>query len=963
MLWVGLPVSVHAEQAASPGQFDIETANNMMDAFNDAIIAFEKRDWASAISRMEKVISICEAYPDKKAVESQKPRLEPVYYTIGAAAFNLPDYAKAISAFERFVTEYPKSERVPFARLAIARAAFMSKDFEKAAQLFAEMEKFPSMREQSLTIQAQCFKETGKTAEMIAVIEKLIADGITNSGRAGAALLLAKARSDAGELDKLAILLGQLTASRQFVENLVELNALIVGLGDAQSAKEQFEKASRTYLHVMPPDEVKAYQKQRIESLERRIAANKAAAARNPQGDVTMLSQNAELQTVLEQAKSLLGEFEKLPDYMPGLLLRSSRCWYGRHLLWESILVNDRLIQLYPKASKEKEAALYGNVLGYADLMRVKSCQKACELYLKEFPQGDNSSTVAYVQGAVTMQSGDIKGAATLFGTLVDTYPNSSFIDQMYLMLASAHFNLGELDEALTTYNRYISKFPKGGAIEEACYRAAIIPVFQGKYEEAWPILEGFLKNYPTSQFTEDAEYRLMICKYAANLYDDVLADVAKWQKDHPVGIMAPEVLSLQGDCLAAQLKTKEAAEAYMAASKNAATDEVLNYSLNEASKLLQKLGDFEQLSKLWEDFVERSPDHPSVVAGIYWIGKAKTREGKVDEAKAIAVTQLKRCLNNYKNESVEMLLQQLAQLCWKRPRPLAPPPAPEPAPVLDKDGKAVPPPGAPAPPPLPPWDAMAELEKQIGPLAAIADASGKARLSFVRIELLKLLKKQEEADALMREIAASRPEILSPQLLALSGDFLQHQKDDSGASVFYQYLKENFLKSAWLDYAYSGLGEMALAKGDFKTALQLYTLAVDEYAGGKVKESTLGLGIAMMENGRYPEAKKIFEQVAGTREWRGEATAKSVFYLGMVEERQEHLAEAVAQYQRVFVAYQKYIPWVEKAYIKAAQCFDRLGKRSEAVAHLKEVINNEKLGYEVKLEARELMTKWGETP
>ncbi len=962
-LWAGLTVPAKAQTPAPQGMIDSQTVQAMTDAFNRGTTAFENREWATAIAEMEKLISICESYPDKKAMESQKERLAPVYYTVGAAAFNLPDYPKAISAFDRYVTQFPKSEKIPFARLAIARASFMNKDFDKAAQLFAELEKFPSVREQSLAIQAQCFKETGNTADMVAVVERLIADGITTAPRAGAALMLAQARAKAGEFDKLLPLLDQLIARKQFVENVVELNALIVESGDAQAGKEQFEKASRTYMKAMPPAEVVAFQKQRISSLERRIAVSKAAA-KNPKAEVTLQSQVSELEQVLEQSRALLAEFEKLPDYMPGLMLRNARCWHGREKIWESILVNDRLVERHPDATKEKEAALFGNVICYADLLRIKDCQQACERYLKAFPAGENAGTVAYVQAAVALQGGDLKGAATLFGTLVDTQPDSGFIDQMYLMLGSAHFSLGELDDARRTYKRYITKFPQGPALEEATYRQAIIPVFQGKYEEGWKELEAFLKEYPDSQFTEDAEYRLMICKYSANLYDDVLADVAKWMTKHPQGVMEPEVTSLKGDCLAAMMKTKEAADAYMAAAQTAATDEVLNYALNEASKLLQKLGDMENLSRMWETFIEKNPDHPSVVSGIYWIGKAKTREGKVDEAKEIAVNQLKRSLNVSRNESVEMLLTQLAQLCWKRPRTMNPPVVAEVQPVLDKDGKpVVPQPEPPAPPPLPPWDAMAELEKRIEPLAAMADANGRPRLDFARIELYKLLKNQAKADELMAGIAAIKPEFLSPQLLALSGEFLQNQKRNAEAAVYYNYLKDNYLKSAWLDYAYSGLGAMALAKGDFKTAVELYTLAADEYAGAKVKESTLGLAMSLLESSRIDEAKKLFEQVAGTREWRGESTAQAVFYLGVVEERQGRIPEAIAYYQRVFVAYQKYLPWVEKAYIKAALCFDKIGKRKEAVTHLQEVQNNERLGFDVKMEAREILKKWGVAP
>gem|GEM_PF-585545 len=1029
--WLGLTAATKAALAAGKGQIDNVTAEAMTTGFNQGMAAFEKRDWTKALAEMEKVIALCENYPDKDAAATAKQRLAPAYYMVGAAAFNVPDFPKAIADFARFLAQFPKHEKVPHAHLAIARATYLSGDYAKAAKLFAEVERYPSLREQALCIQVECLKESGKTKEMVVVAEKLLADGITSSARAGVALMLAQVRSMDREYDKLEPLLGQLIAHRHLVENVVELNALIVSLGDEQMSKEQYEKASRTYLNVMPPAQVIAFQKQRIDSLSRRIEANKVAAARKPQAVMTLLGQNAEFQAVLDQAKELLAGFEKLSDYMPGIMLRNARCWYGRDKKWESILVNERLMALYPNAAKEKESALFGNLICYADLMRVKTCQQLCEQYLKEFPKGENVGTVAYVEGAVAMQAGDYKDAASLFERMIKAYPDSSFINQMYLLLGNAYTSLGELDAARRTYKSYIEKFPQGSALEEAEYRAAIIPVFQGKYEEGWKILEAFLKKYPASPFDEDAEYRLMICKYAASLYDKVLADVATWQRKHTTGGMEPEVLALKGDCLAALLRNKEAVAAYRAAAKSSTGDEVLNYGLNEASKLLQKLGDMAQLSQMWEDFIAQRPDHFSVVVGVYWICKAKTREGKVAEAKEITVTQLKHSLNNHKNECVEMLLQQLAQLCWKRPRLKTPPPAtvlaavaltpqpaaavaaaaltpqpaaevaaaaltpqpvaalavladtprpatkvaaaaltPQPAaevaalaesaPVLDNEGALVLSADASTPPPLPAWDAMAELEQQIEPLKAIANASGRPRLAYARMELLKILKKQEQADAMLSEIAASPPEVLSPQLLALSGEFLQGKQRDAEATVYYNFLKDYFLKSAWLDYAYSGLAAMELAKGDMKKAVELYTLAVDEFAGAKVKESTLGLAMALLESRRYPEARKLYEQVAATREWRGESTVQAIFYLGLIEERQNRLPEAIAHYQRVFVGYQKYVLWVGKAYIKAALCFDKLGKRKEAIAHLQEVLRNDKLGPEVISEARGLLQQWG---
>ena len=63
-------------------------------------------------------------------------------------------------------------------------------------------------------------------------------------------------------------------------------------------------------------------------------------------------------------------------------------------------------------------------------------------------------------------------------------------------------------------------------------------------------------------------------------------------------------------------------------------------------------------------------------------------------------------------------------------------------------------------------------------------------------------------------------------------------------------------------------------------------------------------------------------------REWRGESTAYSVYSLGEIEAKKQSWAEANAYYQRVYVGYQKFLPWVAKAYIRSGECFEKLKSR-----------------------------------
>lgn len=911
---------------------------------NAAMQAFNAGNYAEAAAGLEKVIALI-TDPVERA------KIAPLFYTLGAAYFNGKNYAKAAQTFETYIAQYPRAERVGEARLAIARSTFMAKDFENAARRFAELESIPALRDQALSAQAECYRQLKRPDEQIRVLEKVIAPEIKTGPQAGAGVTLAELYLEKNLTDKVLPLVNVLHAKVALVDNVVALNSITVKLGDELAQKKAYTPALAAYRIVRTRDQVIAFQTARIAGMEKRMQENLDRARGSQQAYMAATQANEEIKHQLDQAKQLFEAFGKLPDYMPGVVFRMAKVFYDWDKKWEAITVFDRFVADYAQA-KEAESAMYSMIVCYADLMRIERTQKLCDEYLKKFPKGANAGTVGYLLGAMSLQANDPKKAVTFFGTMLEKQPDSQFREQMRFLLGNAHFMQGEFAEARKHYKRYLRDHPKGGFLEEAVYRDALTLIFEGKYEEALAAFNAYLAQYKGGAFAADAGYRVMVCKYAGSLYDEVIADAKAWEKQFTKHEIAGEVFSLLGDALAAESKTEEAADAYTRAYKSATTDEVLNYAMFEASKQLQKLGKWPEVARMFEEFVKEKPDHPTVVAAMFWIGKAKAREGKTEEAKTFLVEQLRRYINEPKREAVEQLLQQLAQLCSKRPRPPAPPEPPASVAVT---------PGA-TPAPLPPYDAVAELKEQLEPLDLEVNTTGKARLLYAEAELLKLIKRGADAERIYAEIAGRfQAENLSPVLLATVGDYLLFTGDTAKAAKYFDDLREDYPKSDYLDYAFTGLGEIAMEEKDYKTALEHFTKAADEIAGMKIKESTMGKARALLEFERYAEAKKLFEQVAGIREWRGESTAAAVFYLGEGEMRQGRWAEAVAHYQRVFVAYQKFLPWAAKAYVRAAESFDKLGKRKEAVAHLQEMLRNEKLrAFPETKQAEKMIGEWG---
>ena len=189
------------------------------------------------------------------------------------------------------------------------------------------------------------------------------------------------------------------------------------------------------------------------------------------------------------------------------------------------------------------------------------------------------------------------------------------------------------------------------------------------------------------------------------------------------------------------------------------------------------------------------------------------------------------------------------------------------------------------------------------------------------------------------------RPEDLTAVLLGQVGDALLAANKDDEAAPFFQNLLDVFPKNDAVDFGYNGLGEQALHKKKYDEALSFFNAGIDKSsAATKLKDLTLGKAGALLGLGRYDDAKKLFEQVAATREWRGEATAASVYSLGEIEAKQGRWAEANAYYQRVYVAYQRFLPWVARAYLGSAASLEKLGKPQDAINTYRDMLRNQKL-------------------
>jgi tetratricopeptide (TPR) repeat protein len=219
---------------------------------------------------------------------------------------------------------------------------------------------------------------------------------------------------------------------------------------------------------------------------------------------------------------------------------------------------------------------------------------------------------------------------------------------------------------------------------------------------------------------------------------------------------------------------------------------------------------------------------------------------------------------------------------------------------------------------------AAAILEPRLG------EAQGEQRGVILFTLGVAVLKLERPADA-ERNFAEARaffsdsPKL--PEILALLGDARAAQSKSAEASQAYgeAVRTSSAAESPIARYAAARSEELAAAefllKGDALSAVGRLRAALELSA----------------ERATFVQAR--LGEIAANRKLRGEATAAAIFALGEIEQRAGHLPEAIVHYQRVFVSWLKYPAWVARSYLGAADCFEKLGRRKDAIAHLQEMM------------------------
>ena len=247
------------------------------------------------------------------------------------------------------------------------------------------------------------------------------------------------------------------------------------------------------------------------------------------------------------------------------------------------------------------------------------------------------------------------------------------------------------------------------------------------------------------------------------------------------------------------------------------------------------------------------------------------------------------------------------------------------------------------------------EAEKELTKLLRLEEHRdslvAQARGFFALGQLAIFTREPEKTAANFAKIAQNfKAEELNPTILAMVGDSLIAKGNNQKAAEYFGYILEHSRSSEYADYGFAGMAEINFAQKKYKEALSFCNEAIDNnILMSKELDLRFTRARSLAELSKYAEAKKEFEEIAKTKEWRGEKTAASLYWLGLMAERQatdeKGYNEAIAYYRRCYMTWKKYEVWAAKSYFASAKLFaTKLNQKDAAKLLLKEMLEKDRI-------------------
>jgi len=518
-----------------------------------------------------------------------------------------------------------------------------------------------------------------------------------------------------------------------------------------------------------------------------------------------------------------------------------------------------------------------------------------------------NVPTVAFLRAETFVNTEQFEDAEIEMRKLVIRFPDHPQKARIEFYLALSLAMQERFEEAVSRFKDWLRKYPDHQLAPDVRYWMPISLYYDGKYEEAIPYFDAYAKENPLSVYAPEATYRAACCRYALEDYERCAADIDQWLRDYPNHYFRYEGSIMRGDAWAVLSEFDAAKEAYRAAMTPLA-GAFYYMALTQISRIHKALAEpdeYREMSREYVQYIKDMPQDSNIVDAAYHAGWALRQLHENDQAQRLYWQMIELHGNVPAWEGFDLMLADLARMY---------PPKTD-----DFD------------------DALRQRYERAlaGNRLALA-----ARLDAARIQRLP---EDDQARAIAAFAGRFKTEHIGPETLVWLGrEWIRYGMPSAGIANL-EFLLERYPDSRHVPEAQMLLAQQAVDNEQWETAYALANSVVNNAAELDVLvEATFCRAEALRGMGHHGEAISDYNDILANRAAPRRLKPEALLGIAACLEAQKEWTQAIAYYQRIYVLYGAYRKQVAVAYVNSAACFEKLGKKQEAVNTYDEFLENE---------------------
>jgi TolA-binding protein len=227
---------------------------------------------------------------------------------------------------------------------------------------------------------------------------------------------------------------------------------------------------------------------------------------------------------IVDNNEKALKYFEEITEnypassYAPESMLKTGLIHYNMHRNELAIQTLERVIEKYPGTNTAKNALVTMRNI-YVETDRVDDFIEKVKKYPTANVTNEEQDSITYIAAENRYMEGDCQRAVSGFSNYINKFPLGAFLINSYFYKAECDYKSGNINEALSGYE-YVINAPKSKFTEKSLLNSAEITYRQKKYEKA---LQYYQRLETTAEFNNNillARVGIMRSSYNANKFD-----------------------------------------------------------------------------------------------------------------------------------------------------------------------------------------------------------------------------------------------------------------------------------------------------------------------------------------------------------------------------------------------------------------------------------------------------------